>query len=410
MATATRVADLAHGFARAASDPGLWPEVLARAAPALGLRTLIVHFDARVPQREPRMAAAHGLEREFLESYGARFRHADPGWAFLEASLEPDVVARVPLSRATSEARAFHAEWLAPQELRPEQTLAMLLARDGDSLSLCTMYRERRSSVSDADLRRILPQLAPHLRRAVSITRALVACHGFARDTTRLLATATIPIAVIDSLALLLGANERLVEYCTGPGSLRIGLDRLVAVGPAAEPFRRALSSAARSTRPAPSWVELPRADGRPPDHALVCPIPGAIEGLVGVGVPRAMLLLPTAPASATRLVAIGECEIDREAFELRRAGAIVEVEPLTLELLLYLVSRAGSLVTHAELIEHVWGGTRVSYWAVARAVRQARRAIGDDGSSQNCIETVHGRGYRLRRSCLGTAPQLILS
>lgn len=87
-----------------------------------------------------------------------------------------------------------------------------------------------------------------------------------------------------------------------------------------------------------------------------------------------------------------------------------VDVEPLTLELLLYLVSRAGRLVTHAELIEDVWGGTRVSYWAVARAVREARRTIGDDGASQRCIETVHGRGFRLRRSCIDSAPDLLLS
>lgn len=74
MATGGHIAGPIHGFARAASDPRLWPEVLARAAPIHGLRALAVHFDARVARREPRMAAVRGLEREFLESYGARFR------------------------------------------------------------------------------------------------------------------------------------------------------------------------------------------------------------------------------------------------------------------------------------------------------------------------------------------------
>lgn len=109
-----------------------------------------------------------------------------------------------------------------------------MLARDGDSLSLCTMYKERRPPVSDAALRRLLSWLAPRLRRAVSITRALVACRVLSRETAELLAAPAIPLAILDSLALLVGANEHLVEYCAGPGSLRIDDDRLVGIGPAA--------------------------------------------------------------------------------------------------------------------------------------------------------------------------------
>lgn len=410
MATDGPMDDLVHGLQRAAVEPRLWPPTLARLARRVGVRALVLHFDARVAPREPRMAAAHGIEREFLESYGARFRHLDPGWSFLESTLAPDVLVPVPLAFRTRGARAFRAEWLEPQRFRADATLALPLARDGDALALCTMYREHRSPLSDAELGRSFRRLAPALRQAASITRALAAAGVSLADPARLLAGATVPMAVFDSLTLLVGVNEPLREFCDGASSLRIEGGRLVAVGPAAAVLQDSLTQAARPLRPAPSWVALPRADRQPDDRALVCPLPGALEGIEGIGFARGLLMIASAHPQTTGVIAIGDCELDRDAFELRRGGQVVDLQPLTLELLLYLASRAGSLVTHGELIENVWRGTHVSYWAVARAIREARRALGDDGESQRCIETVYGRGYRLRRSCTTADLRLILS
>ena len=45
--------------------------------------------------------------------------------------------------------------------------------------------------------------------------------------------------------------------------------------------------------------------------------------------------------------------------------------------------------------MDAVWGGRFVSETAVTSRIKQARRAVGDDGRSQRVIRTVHGRGYR---------------
>src|SRR5262245_4317579 len=90
-----------------------------------------------------------------------------------------------------------------------------------------------------------------------------------------------------------------------------------------------------------------------------------------------------------------GDVEIDLEAFELRRGGALTAVEPQVFELVTYLARNPGRLITRAELIASVWKGRIVSDAAVASRLKSARRAIGDDGDQQRWIKTVHGRGVR---------------
>ncbi len=89
------------------------------------------------------------------------------------------------------------------------------------------------------------------------------------------------------------------------------------------------------------------------------------------------------------------DCTIDPDNFELRRAGEAVPVEPQVLELLLFLAANPGRLVTRDELVEAVWQGRIVSDATIASRIKAARRAIGDDGTAQRLIATVHGRGFR---------------
>ncbi len=86
---------------------------------------------------------------------------------------------------------------------------------------------------------------------------------------------------------------------------------------------------------------------------------------------------------------------IDTEAFELRRDGTLVPVEPQVLELLVFLVRNRERMVSKDELIQNVWGGRIVSDAALSSRIKSARQAIGDDGGRQRFIRTVHGRGFR---------------
>lgn len=95
--------------------------------------------------------------------------------------------------------------------------------------------------------------------------------------------------------------------------------------------------------------------------------------------------------------IRFGPFELDPARFELRCEGAPVPVEPRTFDLLKLLAVNIGRTVTRDEIFSEVWQGRSVSDAALSSQVKAARQALGDDGSAQRLIATVHGRGFRLR-------------
>jgi TolB-like protein/DNA-binding winged helix-turn-helix (wHTH) protein len=65
--------------------------------------------------------------------------------------------------------------------------------------------------------------------------------------------------------------------------------------------------------------------------------------------------------------------------------------------LLKALMERPHVLVTKDELFERVWPDVTVSEAVLTTAVKEARQALGDKARKPTIIETVHGRGYRLK-------------
>jgi pimeloyl-ACP methyl ester carboxylesterase/DNA-binding winged helix-turn-helix (wHTH) protein len=90
-----------------------------------------------------------------------------------------------------------------------------------------------------------------------------------------------------------------------------------------------------------------------------------------------------------------GDCALDLDRFELRRAGRLGPVEPQVFDLLAVLIRERHRVVPKEELLDTVWGNRFVSESALTSRVKAARQAIGDDGRSQRLIRTAHGRGYQ---------------
>jgi predicted ATPase/DNA-binding winged helix-turn-helix (wHTH) protein len=90
------------------------------------------------------------------------------------------------------------------------------------------------------------------------------------------------------------------------------------------------------------------------------------------------------------------DCELDPDRVVLRRAGTVVPVEPQVFEVLRHLVEQRGRVVSKEELFDEVWGSRFVSESALTSRIKSARRAVGDDGTRQGVIRTVHGKGYQL--------------
>lgn len=86
---------------------------------------------------------------------------------------------------------------------------------------------------------------------------------------------------------------------------------------------------------------------------------------------------------------------LDLRRYELRRDTAVVRMEPQVFDVLTQLVVNHHRCVTKEELFESVWGGRFVGEAALSSRIKAARRALGDDGTSQHYIRTVRGRGYQ---------------
>jgi len=89
--------------------------------------------------------------------------------------------------------------------------------------------------------------------------------------------------------------------------------------------------------------------------------------------------------------------ELDRRAYQLRRAGRVLKLEPTPMELLLFLVEHRGELVTRDQIVERIWGKDVFldTDNSINGAIRKIRQVLKDDPELPRFVETVSGKGYR---------------
>jgi len=89
------------------------------------------------------------------------------------------------------------------------------------------------------------------------------------------------------------------------------------------------------------------------------------------------------------------EFELDLAEYRLDRGGIPIEVEPKVLDVLMYLIQHRDRVVPRRELISAAWAGVKVGDASLSRAIREARRVLGDTGDEQRAIRTVQRRGFQ---------------
>jgi predicted ATPase/serine/threonine protein kinase len=89
--------------------------------------------------------------------------------------------------------------------------------------------------------------------------------------------------------------------------------------------------------------------------------------------------------------------ELDVRLYELRRAGRVLKLERIPMELLLLLVEKKGELVTRDQIIERIWGKDVFldTDNSINAAVRKIRLVLKDDPLHPRFLQTITGRGYR---------------
>ena len=86
---------------------------------------------------------------------------------------------------------------------------------------------------------------------------------------------------------------------------------------------------------------------------------------------------------------------LDSERRELRRAGALIAIEPQVFDLIDYLVRNRERVVSKDDLLDAVWNGRVVSESTLTSRINAARRVLSDSGSEQRLIRTVARKGLR---------------
>jgi two-component system KDP operon response regulator KdpE len=113
----------------------------------------------------------------------------------------------------------------------------------------------------------------------------------------------------------------------------------------------------------------------------------------------RAALRRAHAPAGDPVFVA-GGLVVDRARRLVTVAGQEVPLTPTEFDLLRVLVTHAGKVVTHTQLLREVWGAGYADEAHLLRVnISNLRRKIEPDPSRPVYVVTEPGVGYRLRTS-----------
>jgi len=105
-------------------------------------------------------------------------------------------------------------------------------------------------------------------------------------------------------------------------------------------------------------------------------------------------------PSVKENILRIGDLEIDKAAYQIRRDGKDVDLTFREFQLVLFLAENAGQVFSRESLLEHVWG---YEYFGDVRTVdvtvRRTREKLEPDQKNYKYILTKRGVGYYFERA-----------
>jgi two-component system, OmpR family, response regulator len=102
-------------------------------------------------------------------------------------------------------------------------------------------------------------------------------------------------------------------------------------------------------------------------------------------------------PGDPGSRLCVADLELDEDAHEVKRAGAVIDLTPTEYRLLRFLMLNAGRVVSKDQILDHVWEGDPARDGNVVEpCVSYLRRKV-DQGQQLRLIHTVRGFGYVLR-------------
>ena len=92
----------------------------------------------------------------------------------------------------------------------------------------------------------------------------------------------------------------------------------------------------------------------------------------------------------------VGRWQVEPSLNCIRDGRTVRRLEPQVVNLLVFLASSNGRVVSKDEIIDAVWQGRFIAETTLTRSIADLRRALGDQTQRPEYIETIAKRGYRL--------------
>jgi len=92
--------------------------------------------------------------------------------------------------------------------------------------------------------------------------------------------------------------------------------------------------------------------------------------------------------------------ELDTDNFRLLVDNQETPVEPQVFNLIILLIENKHMIVSRGFILEHIWKDRVVSDTSINNHIMSARKVLGDDGTMQKVIKTIHSRGYQFVAEC----------
>lgn len=127
-------------------------------------------------------------------------------------------------------------------------------------------------------------------------------------------------------------------------------------------------------------------------DDYLVKPF--ALEELIA----RLQALVKRSFSYAPEMLRVGELELDTGGMKVRRAGQIIELNRVCMNILTMLMKAHPNVVTRKDIEHALWGDMPPGSDSIRSHVYALRQAI-DKPFQTSMLETVHGIGYRLKEN-----------
>jgi DNA-binding CsgD family transcriptional regulator len=230
------MSDLIGRIYDCALDPAGWPDVLAEINGRLDFLQATLTLQA-MPSGAVLLSVASGISDDWLARSTAYGPEVIEGWGGVARIgaipiEEPALLSDMNPSLFDGTGRnAFYDEWYRPQGLL--DTAAVVLTRDPHSLATISLTRHQNQGMIDPQAVDAIRLLAPHLRRAVMISRLLDVRAVAAATFESVIDRAGTPILVVDGQLGVLHSNGAAQALLDARDGLIFNGQRLAAATPA---------------------------------------------------------------------------------------------------------------------------------------------------------------------------------